>query len=66
MNDHPTRHVFISYVRENQDQVDRLCEELKHQGVNVWLDRNNINPGILWEDTNRKAIRDGSFFIACF
>jgi hypothetical protein len=59
-------HVFISYVRENQNQVDRLCQDLESHGVNVWLDRNNIDPGIFWKDAIRKAIRDGAFFIACF
>ena len=66
MPDPQTKHVFISYVRENQDQVDRLCESLKKSGVIVWLDRYDITPGILWEDAIRQAIRDGAFFIACF
>ena len=66
MPDPQPKHVFISYVRENQDQVDRLCESLKKSGVIVWLDRYDITPGILWEDAIRQAIRDGAFFIACF
>jgi hypothetical protein len=66
MTDHQPRHVFISYVRENQDQVDRLCQDLERHGVNVWLDRNDITPGIFWKDAIRKAIQDGAFFIAFF
>jgi hypothetical protein len=66
MTDPQAKHVFISYVRENQDQVDRLYENLKEHGVIVWLDRYDIAPGILWEDAIRQAIRDGVFFIACF
>lgn len=38
-------HVFISYLRENGDVVDRLAGELKSRGVTVWLDRNDIEPG---------------------
>ena len=56
MTDHQPRHVFISYVRENQDQVDKLCEKLKQHGVNVWLDRNSIKPGARWKDAIREAI----------
>ena len=66
MTEHQPRHVFISYVRENQEQVDRLCEDLKSHGVNVWLDRNDIKPGARWKDAIREAIRHGDFFIACF
>jgi hypothetical protein len=66
MTDQQERHVFISYVRENQDQVDRLCQDLERHGVNVWLDRNNIKPGARWRAAIQEAIRNGNFFIACF
>ncbi|MGD8286657.1 MAG: HEAT repeat domain-containing protein [Desulfobacterales bacterium] len=66
MNDQQLRHVFISYVRENQEQVDRLCQELEQHGVKVWLDRKSIKPGARWKDAIREAIRHGDFFIACF
>ena len=66
MNDQQPKHVFISYVRENQEQVDRLCQDLEGQGVKVWLDRTSIKPGARWKDAIRKAIRQGNFFIACF
>ena len=57
---------FISYVRENIEMVDRLCQELKSHGIEVWLDRNDIDPGSRWEQAIRKAIHQGTFFIACF
>jgi TIR domain len=59
-------HVFISYVRENQKIVDKLYRNLCEREIKVWLDRNDIDPGILWEDAIRKAISNGAFFIACF
>ena len=60
------QHVFISYMHENTDVVDRLCEELTSCGIKVWLDRNDIKPGARWKDAIRNAIREGAFFIACF
>ncbi len=66
MTDHQPLHVFISYVRENQKQVDRLCHDLESHGVNVWLDRNDIKPGVRRKNAIREAIRQGDFFIACF
>jgi hypothetical protein len=59
-------HVFISYVRENTEDVQRLRDELTRHGVQVWLDRNEIAPGTFWQDAIRCAIRSGDFFIACF
>ena len=59
-------HVFISYIHENIDNIDRLYQELTSRGIKVWLDRNDIKPGSRWKDAIRKAIRDGAFFIACF
>ena len=59
-------HVFISYVRENGDLVHRLAGELKSRGVTVWLDRNDIQPGVRWRDAIKNAIRGGKFFLACF
>jgi hypothetical protein len=66
MSEQTQKHVFISYVRENKEQVDRLCHDLESQGVKVWLDRNSIKPGARWKDAIREAIRKGDFFIACF
>jgi TIR domain len=59
-------HVFISYVHENRDIVDQLRNELENRGVKVWLDRDAIGPGERWKDAIKRAIRGGSFFIACF
>ena len=58
--------VFISYVRENTGIVDRLCQELQAHGIQVWLDRNDIDPGSRWEQAIRSAIQQGAYFIACF
>ena len=60
------KHVFISYVRENKEIVDLFCKDLESYGIKVWLDRNDIDPGTLWEEAIRKAIQEGAFFIACF
>lgn len=60
------QHVFISYMHENTDDVDRLYQELTSRDIKVWLDRNDIKPGSRWKDAIREAIRDGAFFIACF
>lgn len=59
-------HVFISYVREDSQSVERLCNSLRQSGVQLWIDRNNILPGTRWRRAIRKAINEGDYFIACF
>ena len=59
-------YVFISYLRENKDKVDKLCEKLTSHGIEAWLDRRELDPGDRWKRKIKKAIHDGAFFIACF
>src|SRR5688572_19564469 len=59
-------HVFVSYVREDQQAVDRLAAQLRQAGVEVWLDREQIQPGQRWQAAIASGIENGAFFIACF
>lgn len=59
-------YAFISYISENEKTVQQLCDALAAYGVQIWLSRNQINPGFFWEEAIRRAIEDGAFFIACF
>lgn len=59
-------HVFVSYVHENSKDIQKLYTDLKRHGVDVWLDRNEILPGVRWKTAIRDAIRNGDSFIACF
>lgn len=58
--------VFISYVRENSEEVQRLAAELETHGIEVWLDKVKLKPGYRWQDAIREGISQGDFFIACF
>ena len=60
------KRVFISYVNENFLIVDLLYQALDSRGIQIWLDRNNIAPGLRWKREIRRAIQQGAFFIACF
>lgn len=59
-------HVFVSYLRDDREQVDRLVAELEQAGIDVWLDRREIQPGARWQDAIAEAIAEGAFFVACF
>ena len=60
------QYVFISYVHENREVVDRLQEELESYGIKIWRDLQDLNPGGRWKREIREAIQRGGFFIACF
>ena len=60
-------HVFISYVREDSIEVDRLQRVLETAGVRVWRDTMDLWPGEEWQAKIRFAISDDALvFLACF
>jgi TIR domain len=63
----PVGHAFISYVREDSPEVDRLQRMLEAAGVRVWRDTAELWPGEDWRAKIRHAITDDAFaFLACF
>lgn len=67
MTNDSDKHVFISYVREDSEQVDRLCDALERAGIPYWRDRNSLGPGDRWKRKIQEAIQSGSLvFLACF
>jgi len=63
----PTGHVFISYIREDSIEVDRLQRLLESAGLRVWRDTADLWPGEDWRVKIRQAIRDDALvFLACF
>ena len=59
-------HVFISYVRDDAPVVGYIVEILRANGIEVWLDKDSIEPGVRWKDAIRKAIKSGGLFFAIF
>ena len=51
--------VFISYSRQDRNFVDRLVKDLKHSGINIWMDTERLIPGTRnWENAIRTAIEN--------
>ena len=55
--------VFISYSRENQQEVIKLVEYLRAQGLAVWMDETDIHGATLWTKEIVEAIRACDLFI---
>jgi TIR domain len=67
MSDAPIQHAFVSYVREDTDEVGKLVSVLQAASIPVWKDTENLWPGEDWQQKIRDAVEDGSLvFIACF
>jgi hypothetical protein len=57
--------VFISYAREDREEVRALYERLKGIGVDPWMDDQNLLPGDPWARTIDEAILSADFFLFC-
>ena len=55
--------VFISYSREDQQQVVKLVEYLRGQGLNIWMDETDIHGATIWTKEIVEAIRAADLFI---
>jgi esterase/lipase superfamily enzyme len=60
----PTKHVFLSYCRDNREEVRKLRDELVAAGVSVWWDQ-DIIPGQDWKLEIRKAMRGAYAVVLC-
>lgn len=49
--------VFISYSRKDQKIVDYIVSKLKEDGIDVWIDRENLRGGEHWQERIVKAIK---------
>ena len=57
--------IFLSYAREDKEQVENLYQRLSSTGLKPWMDTKDILPGEIWETCIRRAVRNSDFFLAC-
>jgi hypothetical protein len=58
--------VFVAYVREDAEAVERLCETLEAARFGPWMDARKLLPGQNWPRAIESAIETSDFFVACF
>jgi hypothetical protein len=56
--------VFISYASEDSDKAAELSEELRVNGFEFWLDKEDIRGGDRWNQLIEKTIREVDYFVA--
>ena len=57
--------VFLCHAHSDADAVRTLYRQLKREGIDAWLDNENLLPGVDWELEIRKAVHDSDIVIVC-
>lgn len=55
--------VFLSYVREDEEQADALYKRLQKEGFEPWMDVKRLTAGENWISAIEQAIDNSDFFI---
>lgn len=63
MNSRPR--IFLSYARENQEEVKKIAQMLFDKGFDPFWDREKLYIGDTWREKIREAISNSQLFIAC-
>jgi hypothetical protein len=57
--------VFVSYSRDDEEFVRKLKSQLEAQGIDVWVDWQDIPAGFSWRQAIYDGILKSEFFIPC-
>lgn len=57
--------VFLCHAHADRDSVKTLYTRLTADGVDAWLDKENLLPGQDWELEIRKVVREADVVVVC-
>jgi hypothetical protein len=55
--------IFVSYSRRDSYFVHPEIERLERRGYKVWYDKGQLQPGLLWDEQIRRAVRASNCFV---
>ncbi len=58
-----SRAVFLSYASQDSEAAQRICDELRAAGIEVWFDQSELRGGDVWDQMIRKQIKACALFI---
>jgi len=58
--------VFLSHASQDKQLVIELCERLRADGFDPWLDKERLLPGMNWDLEIEKALRASDVILLCF
>lgn len=57
--------VFLSHAHSDAPAVRELFRYLRREGVDIWLDKEKLLPGMDWNSEIRKAVRESDVVVVC-
>jgi hypothetical protein len=57
--------IFLIYAHGDKEMVRKLHQRLIRDGINAWLDMQNLQPGQDWQHTIRRAILHSDLVLVC-
>ncbi len=57
--------VFLCHSHDDQTAVRALYKRLIKDGIDAWLDKENLDGGANWEYVIRKAVRESDIVVVC-
>ena len=57
--------IFLCYAHSDREVVHNLYRSMKDDGINIWLDSENLQPGQDWQQEIRKAILKSDAILVC-
>jgi hypothetical protein len=57
--------LFLIYAHTDKDAVRKLHHRLVRDGINAWLDAQNLQPGQDWPHEIRRAILNSDLVLVC-
>ena len=57
--------LFLCYAHSDREVVHNLYRSMKDDGINIWLDLENLQPGQDWQQEICKAILKSDAIIVC-
>lgn len=57
--------IFLAHANEDKPYIRKLYKKLKDNGLEPWLDEEDLMPGAKWDDKIEEAIKNARFFLAC-
>lgn len=61
----PQVNIFLIYAHSDKETVRKLHQRIIRDGINAWLDAQNLQPGQDWQHEIRKAIINSDRVIVC-
>ncbi|RIK31661.1 MAG: hypothetical protein DCC56_05620 [Anaerolineae bacterium] len=65
MNKSKQVRAFLIHAHSDRDEIHKLHQRLRRDGIDAWLDAANLQPGQDWQSEIRKAILTSDAVVVC-